>query len=649
MAGRDGRIAGRLAALVVSIALAIGLAPGVAQADSGLQAGGAAQANSETYEITGNQTNPIYVPYSDKTGGLYNNVKVVGDIAVSGDDTMYALHANAVDYSDNSVKVEVTGSVSRDSKGQGFWYAVGADSTHDNEAEVLIRGGVTATSRSNEAKVEGVHVQSGSDDNPGKANVTVNGKVDVSAVNDSAASEASACGVNVDNPCGQANVAVGNVAVNNETDGEAIGVRANTNTDKNTTVLVDGTVSVKTASPGKSAGIMQNGNGNLDVTVWKVVVGQGGCIATTSQSGSDLVEDKDLESRINYIVKLEQPSQGNILSLSGTTKKSIEVGDKTYSYDVAKWGNGTDNKVYLQTAKGWAITGGFSDEEKTVPLKHDDGGWYAVVPNGGGMCLSAQVVKQQFDVVFTNGDEVLQSSKVAYGEMPTYTGATPTKAADVQYTYEFAGWEPELTKVTGDVTYKATYKSTPVLARRGTLTFDLAGGTLDGKTGTITMEANVGDTVKLPKAPTKKGYAFKCWKGSEYEAGAEYKVEGDHAFTAEWIAVHTVTFDANGHGKAPDAQTVEHGEKAKKPANPTASGYTFGGWYTDKACKEAYDFSAPVTKDVTLYAKWTKKSSSGSGTSPKTGDPLAGAFAVALALVAVSALALAASRRRRRG
>jgi len=70
-------------------------------------------------------------------------------------------------------------------------------------------------------------------------------------------------------------------------------------------------------------------------------------------------------------------------------------------------------------------------------------------------------------------------------------------------------------------------------ARKGTLTFDLAGGTLDGKTGKITMEANVGDTVKLPKAPTKDGYAFKFWKGSEYAAGAEYKVEGDHAFAAE--------------------------------------------------------------------------------------------------------------------
>ena len=194
-------------------------------------------------------------------------------------------------------------------------------------------------------------------------------------------------------------------------------------------------------------------------------------------------------------------------------------------------------------------------------------------------------------------------------------------------------------------------------AGKGTLTFDLAGGTLDGKTGSITMEANVGDTIKLPGAPTKDGYAFKFWKGSEYAAGAEYKVEGDHAFTAEWVkdgpapvVKHTVAFDANGHGKAPGAQTVEHGKKAKRPANPTASGYTFGGWYKDKACKEAYDFSTPVTSDITLYAKWTKKSSSGTtGKSPKTGDPLAGAFAIALALAAASALALAFSRRRRRG
>lgn len=66
------------------------------------------------------------------------------------------------------------------------------------------------------------------------------------------------------------------------------------------------------------------------------------------------------------------------------------------------------------------------------------------------------------------------------------------------------------------------------------LTFDLDGGELDGKTGKVTMDATVGETVRLLGAPTRKGYVFKCWKGSEYTAGAEYKVEGDHTFVAQW-------------------------------------------------------------------------------------------------------------------
>lgn len=78
-------------------------------------------------------------------------------------------------------------------------------------------------------------------------------------------------------------------------------------------------------------------------------------------------------------------------------------------------------------------------------------------------------------------------------------------------------------------------------AKKATLTFDLGGGTLKGVTGTYTMTATVGETIKLPDAPTKKGYTFKCWKGSEYAAGANYKVEGDHAFTAEWTKNSTAS------------------------------------------------------------------------------------------------------------
>ena len=67
----------------------------------------------------------------------------------------------------------------------------------------------------------------------------------------------------------------------------------------------------------------------------------------------------------------------------------------------------------------------------------------------------------------------------------------------------------------------------------------------------------------------------------------------------------TVTFNANGHGTAPEAQKVPSGGKATEPTAPTAAGYTFGGWYTDSQCTNKYDFSTAVTKNITLYAKWT--------------------------------------------
>lgn len=69
---------------------------------------------------------------------------------------------------------------------------------------------------------------------------------------------------------------------------------------------------------------------------------------------------------------------------------------------------------------------------------------------------------------------------------------------------------------------------------------------------------------------------------------------------------YTVTFNANGHGTAPAPQTVTKGGRATEPANPSASGYTFGGWYTDAACTKAFDFNTPINSNITLYAKWTK-------------------------------------------
>lgn len=93
----------------------------------------------------------------------------------------------------------------------------------------------------------------------------------------------------------------------------------------------------------------------------------------------------------------------------------------------------------------------------------------------------------------------------------------------------------------------------------------------------------------------------------------------------------TVAFNSNG-GSVCDTKFVATADgKLVKPANPTRDGYTFGGWYADEACMQAYDFSTPVTADLTLYAKWTKNavnpggnggagSNGGSGSGTGTGS-----------------------------
>lgn len=75
----------------------------------------------------------------------------------------------------------------------------------------------------------------------------------------------------------------------------------------------------------------------------------------------------------------------------------------------------------------------------------------------------------------------------------------------------------------------------------------------------------------------------------------------------------TVAFNSNG-GSACDTKFVATADgKLVKPADPTRDGYTFGGWYADEACMQAYDFSTPVTADLTLYAKWTKNATNPGG------------------------------------
>lgn len=128
------------------------------------------------------------------------------------------------------------------------------------------------------------------------------------------------------------------------------------------------------------------------------------------------------------------------------------------------------------------------------------------------------------------------------------------------------------------------------------------------------QELKEGEKVKKPEDPQEEGYTFFAWcTDPECTKIFDFKktVKKDMTLYAKWVedvdipSFMTVTFDANGHGTAPDPQVLISGMKAAEPADPEEDGFTFGGWFTDALCIVPFDFDSEITEDITLFAKWT--------------------------------------------
>ena len=134
--------------------------------------------------------------------------------------------------------------------------------------------------------------------------------------------------------------------------------------------------------------------------------------------------------------------------------------------------------------------------------------------------------------------------------------------------------------------------------------------TFDNEGTRTTAIIDNGGKLTAPAAPTKEGYRFDGWYYDNNGGKAKWDFDTDTVtramtLTAKWVQTYTVAFDTNG-GSAVAPVTVDTGSTVTKPADPTKSGYTFGGWYKDSTLQTPWDFAnGTVTADTTLYAKWT--------------------------------------------
>ena len=154
--------------------------------------------------------------------------------------------------------------------------------------------------------------------------------------------------------------------------------------------------------------------------------------------------------------------------------------------------------------------------------------------------------------------------------------------------------------VSGDPTLYA-YRPTTHL-----VTFDGNGGEPTTRVSVADRASQVGTGIAVPSALTRTGYVFSKWTSDKagkqaYDFGTP--VTDDMTLYAQWDPAYTVNFDNDGYDY--QSYTVQQGSTATKPAqDPTREGFLFDGWYADAGRTTPFDFTKPLTSDVTLYAGW---------------------------------------------
>ena len=203
--------------------------------------------------------------------------------------------------------------------------------------------------------------------------------------------------------------------------------------------------------------------------------------------------------------------------------------------------------------------------------------------------------RRSYTIRFVDEDGTeLDSQVLEYGAEPTYQGAAPTKAATAQYSYSFAGWNPEISSVVGDQTYTATYQS---VTRSYLIKF------LNGD-GTVLDQAQVeyGQTPATALTPTKAStvdtdFTFDHWDP------AIASVTGEQTYTPvfrESVRAYTITFQYED-GTVIESVDVAYGTVPQcaftpEKASTAQYSYSFSGWNPTPVA---------VTGEATYVAQFT--------------------------------------------
>ena len=180
-------------------------------------------------------------------------------------------------------------------------------------------------------------------------------------------------------------------------------------------------------------------------------------------------------------------------------------------------------------------------------------------------------------ITFQNYDgTILQSGDIMLGITPAYTGETPTKAANVQYTYTFKGWNPIVVPAASDAIYTAEFDS---VVNKYLITFRN-----DDWTVLKSEEVEYGVMPIAPTTPTKEStaqynYEFAGWTP---EVAIVTQAATYTATYTSTLREYLVTF-LNEDNTVISSKNYKYGETPVAPADPIKQNtaeytYSFNGW-----------------------------------------------------------------------
>ena len=202
----------------------------------------------------------------------------------------------------------------------------------------------------------------------------------------------------------------------------------------------------------------------------------------------------------------------------------------------------------------------------------------------------------------------MDTQTIKHGEAAT-APSDPSKPADAEYTYTFAGWDKAFDNVTSDLEVIATYTKTK---NKYTVTFkDEAGNILDTQTVEYGTGATYGGVTPTKPATAEYTYTFVGWIDSQGNDVDVNNVMGNKEVYPKFSETknkYIVTLDVNGgDALTPNTIEVEYGETYGTLPTPTKEGYNFLGWFDTLQGGNKVENTDIVTASHTLYANWEIK------------------------------------------